>query len=313
MSLEEIATFVEAVDQGSLAGAARILGVPKSTVSRRVTRLEEALGQELVLRHSRLFQITEAGDALYHQSVGAVRDLRSAEQFVRDGATAIRGQLRISLPHDMAVSPPFVHIFAEFRRAYPEVELTLDISDRMVDLVGEGFDFAFRAHSQQLDDSSVLKVRRLHTVPIGLFASSAYLDARGRPEVPSDLSGHCCVSMKVSPGLDVWPLLRGAETVAVEIQPTIRASSMAFMPMAVLEDVGIAVMPLPMLSDHVASGRVERVLPEWSLPSAALSLLWPASRLPSPRRRAFLDFAVSRVKSLEWKTHLGGSGPLSLS
>ena len=301
MGLDEIATFVEVVEQGSLAGAARALGVPKSTVSRRLTRLEAELGEQLVQRHSRLFRVTEAGDHLYRGSVGAVRDLHEAARAVQEGAGGMRGELRITAPQDLGASIAFAELVVDFRAAYPEVELRVDITDRTVDLVAEGYDFALRAHPGRLPDSAALKMRRLGTVTIGIYGAPSYLDRQGRPQEPADLAQHLFV-LPEQMGVELAVLRRRDAPEVVEplvLRSPIRTTSMSFLPAAAVAGAGLAVVLDHNARPLVDRGQLERVLPDWQFPSGSLSLLWPASRLPNPRRRAFLDFIPGRLLAEE--------------
>ncbi|MFZ5479666.1 MAG: LysR substrate-binding domain-containing protein [Myxococcota bacterium] len=292
MGLEEIGTFVEAAERGSLTAAAKALGVPKSTVSRRIARLEEELGAELVRRSARSFRLTEAGEALFRRSAPAIRDVREATRRVHDDAAEVSGELRVTVPVDIGASPPLVRLFVAFRAAHPKVRLSIDLTDRLVDLVDEGYDFAFRVHYGQLADRSGLKVRRLTRLTAGLYASRAYLDRRGRPAHPDALADHDAVTLDRPMVRDRWVLRRGEEEGEFPIRPVILANGMAFVPAAVDAGAGIGLVP-----DVVAAllKDAERVLPDWEMPAVELSLLWPASRVASPRVRAFLDFAAGHA------------------
>src|SRR5690606_11309583 len=150
MSLEDLASFVAAADQGSLTGAAHALGVPKSTISRRLARLEEALGQQLAWRTSRTFRLTEAGEALYRRSAPALLDLDEALGAARDASTEPAGALRITAPVDLGGSAPMAEAMVRFAQTWPRLQLEVDLSDRVVDLVAEGVDVACRLHTGPL-------------------------------------------------------------------------------------------------------------------------------------------------------------------
>ncbi len=306
MSIQEIATFVEAAEKGSMAAASRALGVPTSTVSRRIHRLEEALGVQLVETHARLFRLTEAGDALLKRSAAAVRDLREAAHAIRDGSDTVRGQLRISAALDLGSSAAMARLLADFRSLNPGIELLVDLADRRVDLMAEGVDFAFRIHVGALRAQPSLMVRRLATLSGGLFASPSYLARHGTPRSVEELAQHSLIS----PTFQLPWRLCHTPTGSVEILETIapvRSTSLSFMVPAACADMGIAPAPGLVVGPSLARGELVRVLPQWHLLAASLSLLWPASRLPAPRRRTFLDFVVAHTEP--WSTLADGHTP----
>ena len=301
MGLEELATFIEAVEAGSLVGAARILGVPKSTVSRRLRRLEGDLGQELVQRHSRLFRVTEAGAALHRRSVAGVRELQQALRHAESDSNSLQGDLSLTLPQDMGTSARMMEVLASFCRAYPEIRLEVHPTDRHADLLADGFDFALRIHTESLPDSHSIKVRRLGAMQTGLFAAPSYLDRAGPLEEPEDLAVHQCVSpMFGVGGPAVWRLdhAQTGERRQIRVHPTMKTSSMSSVPHAAVAGLGIAPVPPFHAIPLVEQGALVQVLPDWAMTGGSLSLLWPASSIPSPRRRAFVDHLVSQAPTL---------------
>jgi DNA-binding transcriptional LysR family regulator len=296
MGLEDIGTFVEAAERGSLTAAARELGVPKSTVSRRIARLERELGQELIRRSSRTFRLTEAGEALFRQSAPAIRDLAEATRAVAEAGSEPQGDLRITAPLDLGSAPPFVALLTEFRVSWPKVRLVVELTDRYVDLVAEGYDLAFRIHSHALEDRSSLKMRRVGPFTVGLYASPRYLDRAGRPAHPRDLQGHEMVGF-VRIGMP-WTLIgKDGERESVTVEPSLLTASMSFVPAALEAGAGIGFVANFIAQASVARGALERVLPEWESPGATLSIVWPASRQTSPRLRAFLDYTAKHLPS----------------
>ena len=297
MGLEDIGTFVEAAERGSLSSAARELGVPKSTVSRRIARLERELGQELIRRSSRTFKLTEAGDALYRQSAPAIRDLAEATRAVTEAGSEPQGDLKITAPVDLGSAPRFASLLVAFRSAWPKVRLVVDLTDRYVDLVAEGYDLAFRIHSHALEDRASLKVRRVGPFNGGAYASPRYLDRAGRPSRPSDLVDHDMVGfVRVGSSLTFTHTDGTRETVAFE--PSLLTANMSFVPIALEAEAGIGGVANFIARAAVERGALERVLPDWDVqPGATLSLVWPSSRQTSRRLRAFLDFTAERMPS----------------
>lgn len=290
MGLAEVGAFVEAASRGSVSAAARALGVPKSTVSRRIRRLEAELGHALVEHGARRLRLTDAGEVLYRRSASAVRDLDDAARSIKRGLFEPAGELRITAPRDIGASPPLVQLFVGFREAHPQVRLTVDLSDRLVDILGDGFDFAIRLHAAPLEPLTNVRVRRLGAVEGALYAGRGYVERAGRPENPSDLRHHRCLVTTEGGADPVWTLRRyGHGTREVRVEPGVVTNSMTFVRGAVLADAGIGALPEFVGAELVARGEAERVLPGWSLPAGTLSLLWPARRHQVPRLRAYLD------------------------
>lgn len=294
MLVNEMATFVEAAGLGSIAAAGRSLGLPKSTVSRRIRRLEEELGTQLVQTGPRFFRLTEAGEALRARSAPAVRELRDALHAARNGDAA-RGVLHVSVPQDFAASVAIAQLFSSFRRAHTDVELELSATDRMVDLTHEGVDFAFRISVGPTPGGSNLMARRLAGVSAALFASPAYLERRGVPAAPADLAEHDMLLTDIGP----VQLRNGGTGVTAPLpgHAPVRVSSMSFLLSGACADMGIAPINTLISGPLVASGQLVPVLPEWGLEGANLHLIWPSSRLESPRRRTFIDFVVEYTRS----------------
>lgn len=300
MSLEAIGTFVVAAERGSLSAAARALGVPKSTVSRRIVRLEAELGVELVRRTSRTFRLSEAGEVLYRRSAPAVRDLEEAARSACDAAAQPTGELRLAAPLDLGAAYPFASLVSNFTQAYPQVRVSVDLADRFVDLAAEGYDLAIRVHARPLDDRAGLRVRRLGRAGCGLYASPAYLERHGTPQHPAELVHHRTVSVSRAEAAAGWPLVApgATEPEIVPIRPHLLASSIGFVPAALVADAGIGFVFDLLVRDHLAAGRLVRVLPDWPPPSPTMSVVWPASRHTAPRVRAFLDFLGSHERTL---------------
>lgn len=294
MGLAEVGAFVEAASRGSVTAAARVLGVPKSTVSRRIRRLEAELGHALVEHGARRLRLTDAGELLYRRSASAVRDLDEAARSVRQGAFEHAGELRITAPRDIGASSSLVQLFVGFREAHPQLRLTVDLSDRLVDVLTEGFDFAIRLHAAPLEPLTNVRVRRLGVVEGALYASRRYLERAGRPDAPPDLKHHRCLVTTQDRAGPVWPLRRaGHGTVEVRVDPCVATNSMTFVRAAVVAEAGIGALPEFVGAELVLAGDVERVLPGWTLPAGTLSLLWPARRHQVPRLRAYLDHLAS--------------------
>jgi DNA-binding transcriptional LysR family regulator len=175
------------------------------------------------------------------------------------------------------------------------VRLVVDLTDRYVDLVAEGYDLAFRIHSHALEDRASLKVRRLGPFNGGVYASPEYLDRAGRPSRPSDLARHAIVGfVPIGKSLTFTHTDGSRETVAFE--PALLTTNMSFVPIALEAGAGVGCVANFIARAVVERGALERVLPEWdAMQSAMLSIVWPGSRQTSRRLRAFLDFTAEQM------------------
>lgn len=296
VDLTEAETFVRVVETGSMTGAAERIGVPRSTVSRRVARLEESLGVRLLQRTTRQMKPTEEGQALYQRLAPALASVREAAEVIRDAGEKPQGLLRVTAVVDFghSVLAPLV---AEFVHLYPAVQVEVDVDNRTVDLVQEGYDCAIRAGPQP---DSTLVARSLGTFDFGLYASRAYLERRGRPAALEEVAAHDCVVMRPTGGEGRWRLRGpdGKDDVVI-VPARIGTDDFGFVRHAVRAGGGIGLMPAFVADDPVAGGDLERVLPAWGFSAAAIRFVTPGGRYLPAKVRAFRDFLVERMKTLE--------------
>ncbi len=307
MNLNDLASFIRVVELGTISAAAAAEGVPKSTISRRIARLEDELGVELLRRSARSFALTEDGRLLHARSASALQELADVELMLTQTETAPRGRLVLTAPRDIAGSEAFAKLLAEYREMHPEVRVEVRLEMRYVDLVGEGVDVALRAHEGEIPGDAGLMTRSLGAPRAGFFASREYVERRGLPGSPAQLRDHELVLHKLVVGRRlVLRSAAGGQT--LELPP----------PTFVLDDFGLAqriveagggIGLLVELSVHprVADGQVVRALPDWSLQLGRISLVWPASRHLAPRVRCFVALASERLTGLAW---VGPDGPI---
>lgn len=289
MNLEanDLLLFARVVDEGSFSRAAARLGVPKSTLSRRVSGLEAQLGERLLLRTTRKLTVTDFGNSVLLHAQQVVAEVDATLTLAQHRQVEPSGRLRVSMPSDLA-NDVLGPLLAEFVAKYPAISLELDLSPRRVDLIGENFDVAIRIGD--LPDDASLAARRLAVFSVGLYASPAYLQRRGLPPEPEALMEHDTLRLLARTGEPVPWVLRRAEAFW-EGTPPGRATANS---PEVLTRLARAGAGITMLSDHFAepyvrSGELAQVLGDWSLPPVTAWAVFPGRRLMPARTRVFLD------------------------
>jgi DNA-binding transcriptional LysR family regulator len=288
---EGLAVFAKVTEQRSFAAAAIELGLSKATVSKAVSRLEKRLGTRLFNRTSRRLALTDAGRTLSERAARILAEGEAAESETRAQSSSPRGLVRMAVPMSFGlreVAPVLPDFFAQC----PDVSVDLHLSDEVIDLIGMGFDMALRIAA--LPDSSLL-ARRLAPVPRFLVAAPDYLKRRSRPKHPRDLLNHACLGYAYLPTPDVWRFSsRDGEDVVVRTSGPLRANNADALMPSLLAGHGLAVQPDFLVRDDIAAGRLEIVLPNWTLPEIALHLVMPPGGPRPARVDAFADFLVRR-------------------
>jgi DNA-binding transcriptional LysR family regulator len=283
MDISQIIAFAAVVDAGSFSAAARRLGMPKSTLSRKVAELEARLGARLLHRTTRKLQLTDVGRTYYAYAARAAAEVEAGEQAVRALEDAPRGRLRVTAPMNMDFLGP---ICAAYLARYPEVQLELVCTDRVISLVDEGFDVAIRAG--QLSDSSLI-ARKLASFRSLVVASEDYLRRRGEPSSPGELERHDCVVFGAGSGQGRWLLESGEKRQTVEVSGRITTNDLAVIEDAVAGGLGLALLPQFRCAGAVDQGRLRRVLERWSGPVVPLHAVYPSIRHLSPKVSSFLE------------------------
>ena len=293
MDLNRVHAFVQVVEKGSFTAAAQSLGLPKSSVSRSVSRLEQDLGVTLLRRTTRTSTLTDAGAAYYERARAAVQQLVEAADAASEAVDEPRGVVRLTAPVDVGgrmLTEPLVR----FVRENPRIQLDLILTGRQVDLVAESVDLAVRAG--RLADSSLI-ARRIGAVPLGLFASPDYLARAGKPKRLADLARHACVLFRASAMHTRWTLEgpRGEE--AVEVAGPINCDEMSFAVHAAQLGVGVAILPIALAQPGVDEERLVRVLPELGVRGGAIYLVHPAMKHLPRRVQLLRDFLMTELKA----------------
>lgn len=286
----DLLIFARVAELGSFSRAAERLGLPKSTVSRRLAGLEQRLGERLLLRTTRRQTLTEFGLQLLEHARQVVAEVDAVAALSEQRQSAPGGRLRVSMPADIA-NLLLADSLAAFVALYPAISLELDLTARRVDLLGEGFDLAVRMGD--LPDDALLAARRLAVFPAGLYAAPGYLAERGEPQAPADLAQHDAVRQLRGNGEPArWTLARGEQRWDGVPAGRASANSPELLIRLARAGAGIAAVPDHFAAPDVRQGRLRRVLPAWCLPSPTAWAVFPGSRLMPAKTRVFIDMLV---------------------
>jgi DNA-binding transcriptional LysR family regulator len=294
----DLILFVRVVDAGSFSQAAERADLPKSTLSRRLTLLEEALGEKLFVRSTRRVAITAFGERILEHARRLVDETEEVAALALHRQETPRGELRVSMPPDF-IESGFAAFCQAFQARYPDVRLRVDLSPRRVDLVSERFDVAVRA-AHHLPDDATLVARKLCDVRQGLYASPDYLAEHGTPQTPADLVRHACLALAGNDGETTpWVLARGDERWEGVVQGPLVCNSPRLQREMAYRGAGIAALPADAaLRDWVGNGRLRRILPDWWLPTAGLWCVMPGRRLMPARTRVFVDMLKAHMEAI---------------
>jgi DNA-binding transcriptional LysR family regulator len=283
-----MAVFVKAVDTGSFAAAADALGMSAQMVGKHVRMLEEHLGMRLIERTTRRQSVTGFGKSFYERSRTILAEMEAAEELAQESTAAPRGLIRITAPivigaHRLAPALP------AFLARFPEISVELTLLDRITDLIDEGFDFAFRVG--HLPDSALI-ARPLQHFALVVCASPSYLASHGAPRVPQDLEHHECLCFAHGGIGDRWPFAGPDGPVSVEVSSRFSANNGEALLSAAAAGLGIILQPEILVSDAINSGNLVPLLTEFLSPPRPMHLLYASDRRMTPKKRAFIDFAL---------------------
>lgn len=292
MDFNEAAVFVKVVQAGGFSAAARLLGLPVSTVSTRVARLEKRLGMTLLQRTTRRLHLTDAGNLYFQHALTALAYLLDAEAAVTESAGEPHGLLRVTAPADLGD-----HILARIVRAMrqhcPKVHLDLVLMNRFVDLVAEGVDVAIRTGN--LKDSTLIakNVGIARWIP---FASPAYLASAPPLNSPQALRRHCCLQFAPL-GKEDWTLNNSRGSVTIPLSGQVVINDVGVIRSMALEGEGVALLPRYLCRRDCETGQLVRVLPDWHAKADPIHIVYPRQRFMPPKLRAFVDLASVELRS----------------
>lgn len=295
--LNDLYYFVQVVRHGGFSAASRALRIPKSRLSRRITQLEEHLGVRLLQRTTRQLTLTDIGESFYRHCQEVVADAEAAQAAVEEARAEPHGQVRFGCPIALAQTL-VVGALAEFMRRYPQIWVSITVTNDEVDMIREGLAVAIHSQLSSADDSSQVS-RHLGNAQFLLVASPQYLDYQGRPQSPEALAGMDCLQSTYLFGRNEWPLTRAdGATRTVSLRPRMEADELLVLKRAAMLGLGVMALPRLLCLDELESGLLEIVLPEWRLPTIYVHLSYPSRRGMVPAVRHFIDYMTERIPVL---------------
>jgi DNA-binding transcriptional LysR family regulator len=290
--------FVMVVENKSFSKAGARLGIPQSSTSRIISKLEERLGVRLLKRSTRKLMLTEAGQIYFERAVKIVTEIDEADEAVRSIGTAPAGLLRVTAP----VS--FSHLFiapalTEFHTRFPDITLGLSLNDNIEDLMGLGYDVAIRIG--ELPDSN-LRAHFLVNSTSVVCASPAYLSVHGTPQEVDDLAHHNCLQFRTNPGRNTWEFHRDGVDHSTVVSGSLYANNGETLLQAALSALGICLLPEWILRDHLDAGRLQPVLPQFKLISTYTpihAVVGYRKYMPA-KQRVFIEFLKDHLATMPW-------------
>ena len=296
----DLMIFARVAETGSFSAAAERLGLPKSTVSRRISVLESQLGERLLQRTTRRNFLTEMGQRVLIPAEQIIHEVDAVMAVAEHRQVTPSGRLRVSVPGDLAAIS-LAPMLAEFSKAYSEIQLELDLSPRYVDVIGDGFDLAIRIGGETQDVQ--LTTRHLVDMGIGLYTSPHYAKQASVPDTPEALAQHQMLVL-LADGLPVnWLLNKDALSVPVDMSGRrVSANSYDLLFRLARSGAGITAMPDLFAQPYLAAGELIRVLPEWRLSPAMVRAVFPSRQLMPRKTRVFIDALLSFLKPRPLRT-----------
>lgn len=286
--------FVTVADTRSFTKAANQFGVSSSAVGKSIARMEERLAVRLFHRSTRSITLTTEGELFLERCRRILSEVEAAESELSELSGAPRGRLRVSTPQLNSLIMPAL---TGFMRRYPDIVLDLDLSERMVDIIEEGFDAVIRTGTQH---DSRLSMRRIGSCKHVVVAAPAYLARHGTPQHPRELAGHACLLHRFAHNgrLERWPFIVDPDhpEPEPELRERLTCSTIESIAYAALQGEGIAFLPTFLIADAIQDGRLVTILDAHMFQTVTFSMLWPSSRYASPKLRVFIDYMVQNMQ-----------------
>lgn len=302
---QEMRVFAAVVDAGSFVAAADALGMSKAAVSRYVSELEQRLGVRLMHRTTRRLSLTEEGEVFLARCRDILASIDASEAEISTRSDTATGVLKVSVPVSFGIEH-LAPLWSEFLELHPGVSLDVQLADRVVDLVDEGFDLAVRI--ARLPDSSLVS-RKLASTRLVLCASPDYLKRRGAPTHPSELAQHDVIGYSLLAAPDQWQFTGPDGVVSVKVRPRLWTNNGDTCVAAAVRASGIQLQPTFLVARELASGRLVEVLPQYRSMELGIYAVYPTRKFVLPKVRALLEFLSAKLAGADWMQLDGGGRP----
>jgi DNA-binding transcriptional LysR family regulator len=290
--LSAMRAFVRVARTGSFSAAAKEEGTTQGTVSKKIAALEKYLGTQLLLRNQRNVTLTSVGREFYEKSLFILKEMEEAETFVKIAASSPTGVLRVSMSPVLSrliIAP----ILVDFLKEYSDIQIISKLTERHCDIIAEGIDISIRA--RHLEDSSLI-ASRLSSNPLIVAAAPSYLERHGEPRHPRELKHHNCLVFSRSRHTHDWLFSRGDQEFAVQVEGNMQCDQGDTLVELAALGAGITLMPSWLMLDHLASGRLQRLLPGWEPPTIPLHIVYAKSANIPLKNRLFIEFVKKEVR-----------------
>jgi DNA-binding transcriptional LysR family regulator len=294
---QEMRVFAAVADAGSFVAAADALDISKAAVSRYVSELEQRLGVRLMHRTTRRLSLTQEGEVFLARSREILASIDDSEREISTRSESASGLLKLSVPVSFGIKH-LAGLWSEFLQAHPQVSLDVQLADRVIDLVDEGFDVAVRI--ARLPDSTLVS-RKLATTRLVLSASPKYLKARGVPKHPSDLAEHDILGYSLLAMGDTWQFTGPKGPVTVKVRPRLWTNNGDTCVAAALRGAGIQLQPTFLIADELASGKLVEVLPKFRASELGIYAVYPTRKFVLPKVRVLLEFLSAKLQDAAWQ------------
>lgn len=284
-----MSAFVEVVDRGGFTAAEDKLGLSRAQISKLVMQLEEHLGTRLLNRTTRSISLTEMGRLYYERCKALLVEANEIDSMASEQNSTPRGTLTIGAPSSFGTMH-FKNVITEYMKQYPQVQISLQLTDRFVDVVDEGFDVVIRI--AELADTSLI-ARKLATCKLVYCASPPYLKKFGEPKVPQDLALHHCLLYSNVDKPGAWSFHGPAGREDVAVNGPLTADNGDILRAAALSDLGIVFMPTFIVGDDIRAGNLQQILTDYCPPELTINAVFPSRRYLSAKVRTFIDFAAN--------------------
>jgi len=283
-----MSVFVEVVERGGFTAAEDKVGLSRAQISKLVMQLEEHLGTRLLNRTTRKISLTEMGRVYFERCKALLVEVDEIDNMASEQTSTPRGTLTIGAPSSFGTMH-FKNVITEYMKQYPQVQISLQLTDRFVDVVDEGFDVVIRI--AELADTSLI-AKKLSSCKLVYCASPAYLKKHGEPQVPQDLALHHCLlySNADKPGMWTFHGRQGVET--VRVSGPLTADNGDILRAAAVADLGVAFMPTFIVGEAIRSGQLQQILTDYCPPELTINAVFPSRRYLSAKVRTFIDFAA---------------------